>query len=170
MLFLTQWDPNFCGWIVTHIGFMCEYTDQDFLRLRLETLQVTLRFMCPFSEIFYLVHSLLILLQCLRSFGRPNKTIKAISLLISLARMSALSHNAKLASWNISWKPIYYHNNQKYSLLSGQWHHSNKMMSLWSASGSPKVFGLDLSKNLRRQIQCFITACHHTKEASAFHL
>lgn len=68
MLFVTLCHPNFFGCIVTDTGFMCEYTDQDFLTLRLETLQVTLKFMCPFSEIFYLVHSLLILLQSLSSF------------------------------------------------------------------------------------------------------
>lgn len=81
MLFVTLCHPNFCGCVVTDTGFMCEYTDQDFLRLRLETLQLTLKFMFPFSEIFYLVHSLLILLQSLSSFWRPNKTIKANPLL-----------------------------------------------------------------------------------------
>lgn len=82
MLFVTLWDANFCGCIVTDTGFMCEYTDQNFLRLRLETLPVTLKFMCPFSEIFYLVHSLLILLQSLSSFWTLNKTINANLLLI----------------------------------------------------------------------------------------
>lgn len=56
--------------------------------------------------------------------------------------MSVLSHNAKFPSWNTSWKPVYYHNHQKYSLLFGQWHLANKMMSLWSAYESPKALGL----------------------------
>lgn len=60
--------------------------------------------------------------------------------------MSPLSHNAKFPSLNISWKPIYYHN-QKYSLLSRHGHLANKIMNLRSASGSPKAFGFGLSKN-----------------------
>lgn len=80
ILFFTLWDPNFFGCIVVDTGFIYEYKLYmwiDFLRLRLETLQVTLRFMCHFSEIFYLVHSLFTLLQSLSSFWRPDKTIKA---------------------------------------------------------------------------------------------
>lgn len=50
---------------------------KDFLRLRLETLQVTYKFTCSFSEIFYLAHSFLIPLQSLSSFWRPNITSKA---------------------------------------------------------------------------------------------
>lgn len=88
MLFVTLWDAKFCGCIVTDTGFMCECTDQDFLRLRLETLQVTLRFMCLFNEIFYSVHSLLILLQSLSSFWTLNKTINASLLLIPYSPFS----------------------------------------------------------------------------------
>lgn len=40
------------------------------------------------------------------------------------------------------------------------------MLSLWSAFRSPEAFGVDLSKNLRKQIQCFISACDHIEEPS----
>lgn len=50
---------------------------KDFLRLRSGTLQDTLKLMCPFGEIFYLADSLLIPLQSLSSFWRPNITVKA---------------------------------------------------------------------------------------------
>lgn len=175
MMFVTLWGPNFCGCIVTDTGFMCEYTDQDFLRLRLETLLVILRFLCPFSEIFYLVHSLLILLQSLSCFWRPNKTIKAnhgslLTLPPHFTCSPLYCHIVLFPSWNTSWKPIHYYNHQKYSLLPRQWHLANKMMSLWSAYGSPTAFGFVLSKNLRRQIQCFINACQHTEKLGALHL
>lgn len=49
MLLGTLCDPNFCGCIVIDTEFL---GDQDFLRLRLETLQFTLRFMCPSVKYF----------------------------------------------------------------------------------------------------------------------
>lgn len=55
-------------WLRTGLCVNILINCKDFLRLRSEPLEVTLKFMCPFGEIFYLAHSLLIPLQSLSSF------------------------------------------------------------------------------------------------------
>lgn len=64
-------------WLRTGLYVNILINCKDFLRLRSEPLEVTLKFMCPFGEIFYLAHSLLTPLQSLSSFWRPNITVKA---------------------------------------------------------------------------------------------
>lgn len=54
-----------------------EDSDTEIGDLQRDFKRLTLKFMCPFSEIFYFAHSLLIPLQSLSSFCRPKITIKA---------------------------------------------------------------------------------------------
>lgn len=82
---VTICDPIFVAvfWLTMGLRVNILINHEGFLRLRLETLQVTLKFMRPFSEKFYFAHSLLVLLQSLSSFCRPKITIKANPLLTS---------------------------------------------------------------------------------------
>lgn len=149
---------------------------KDFLRLRLETLQVTLKFMSPFSEIFYLAHSLLIPLQSLSSFWRPNITIKAnpplspyslfcFHLFTCLHCHTMLSCHPEISPESLFptmiIKNTYSHPDNDTTPIK-QW-----ACDLPGISGSPKAFGFNLSKNLRMQIQCLISACHCIEDPSA---
>lgn len=56
------------------VNILIHHEDSD---TEIGDLQITPKFMCPFSEMFYFAHSLLIPLQSLSSFCRPKITIKA---------------------------------------------------------------------------------------------
>lgn len=140
---------------------------KDLLRLRPETLHVTLKFTCPFGVTFYLADSLLIPLQPLSVWTR-NITVKANPPLtpyspfsFHLLNMSALSCDAKLPPWNISWNPVSYHDHQRYSL-----HPENNPtpIKLW-ACDQP----LDLPKPLGSMFVKVSesSACHRVEEPSA---